>query len=112
MRIQAPARCPRCRATTIDATLDPSRRSAMAEWVIYKAPNALLLVMALVMVVATIGAWLVVMGIWSFAMLPKRMAQKAAAQAAAKDCVRSHCRSCGLDWYTAETASIEAANKR
>jgi predicted Zn-ribbon and HTH transcriptional regulator len=112
LRVQAPSRCPRCKASTIDAILDPSRSALIASWVDYKVPNPIIGIVALLLVVVTLGAWLLVMGTWMILRLPMRMSQKSQVRDAAKACVRSQCRSCGLAWYSSETAAIEAASKK
>lgn len=107
--VVAPDHCPRCHSSALDATLDWGRHPDLNAWHSFKSSELGSGCGAIVLVVLTLGIWLIVLGLWSLIMLPVRMGQKSKALAAAPQCVRSQCRMCSLIFYPSEMASMDTS---
>ncbi len=107
--VEVPDQCLRCGSGMLDHQLDfLSRDPDLLAWYRFKKAAGRDALIVIVLSVVTLGAWLSIFGLWSLAMLPRRMAMKRAALEAAPNSVRSACRACGLQFYPGEAVAATA----
>jgi hypothetical protein len=109
------AQCPRCASPLIDAAFDVYRDEDVLGASLASTPNPVTGCIAVLLSIVTLGAWLVVWGVWSIvvdsANAKNLAAMKARAKLAAPRCLRLTCRACGLVYYPDEIRQIKAQAK-